>query len=144
MKYLNYKTLLILLTTLTLVGCQKNTEDYLNHLEGYWEIESVILADGKKKEYTFSNTIDYIFVNIDSLKGFRKKLKPSFNGTYETSKLAENFDIKIENDSLNMYYKTPYATWKETILNASEGQLRVINKDGIIYNYKSYEPINLD
>ena len=88
--------------------------------------------------------IDYIEVT-DSLSGFRRKLKPNLFGTFETSKSEERFNIKIENDSLNIYYKTPYAEWKETILNANESQLVILNntnKD--VYIYKRYESLDLD
>ena len=62
MKYLNYNIILIVLITLFSVGCNKNNIDSIEHLEGYWEIESVILIDGNQKDYTFSDTIDYIFL----------------------------------------------------------------------------------
>jgi hypothetical protein len=143
MKYLNYKIILLASTILITISCAENKQDYINHLEGYWEIESVMLQDGTKKDYTFSNTVDYISVN-DSLTGFRKKLKPNFNGTFETSKNSEMFVLIFENDSLNMYYKTAFDSWKETVLNANENQLTVINKNGIIYKYKKYEPLNLN
>ncbi|PNQ72247.1 hypothetical protein C1T31_13055 [Hanstruepera neustonica] len=143
MKYLNYNITLISLIVLLLISCKNNNEDYVNHLNGYWEIESVILPDGQQKDYTFSDTVDYITVN-DSLTGFRKKLKPTFNGNFETSNLVENFTVKFENDSLNLYYKTPYDHWKETVLNANDNNLQVINASKIIYNYRKYQPINLD
>ncbi len=126
-----------------LSACKKNTEDTLQHLSGYWEIESVLLKDGSKKTYNFNETIDYIEIT-DSFKGFRKKMKPLFNGTYETSKVIEKFQLKIENDSLNIYYKTPYTNWKETILAASKTQLKIINKNNIIYLYKRYIPMTID
>ena len=88
--------------------------------------------------------IDYIEVT-DSLNGFRRKLKPNFQGTYETSKSIEFFTIKLENESLNIYYKTPYANWKETILEANESQLIIVNntnKD--VYLYKRYEALDLE
>lgn len=143
MKYLNYKLKLIVLTILFLISCNKNKIDNFHALEGYWEIESVTLVDGTKKDYTFSNTIDYISIN-DNLTGFRKKLKPSFNGTFETSKDAEIFSIVIENDSLNLYYETPFDNWKESILKINDQQFVSINKNKIIYTYKRYEPISLD
>ena len=143
MKYSNYKFALSLLTFLLLFHCKPDSTDYLNHLEGYWEIESVILNNGEQKDYTFSDTVDFISMN-DSLNGTRKKLKPNFSGTFETSKNSESFTIKFENDSLNMYYKTPFDNWKETVLKATATQLTIINTKNMIYNYKRYEPLDLD
>jgi hypothetical protein len=135
----NYFWILVLL----IFSCSKNPESYIQHIDGYWEITEVIFPDGNKKEYTFNETIDYISVN-DSLNGFRKKLKPGINGTYFTSEDAEALVIKIENDSLNIYYSTRYNTWKETILEATPENLRVINDNKTVYLYKRYTPINLD
>lgn len=124
-------------------SCSKNPETLLTHLNGYWEIEEVTLENGTKKQYQFSETIDYISIN-DSLKGFRKKLKPGINDTYFTSDDAEAITLKIEDNQLNIYYKTAYAEWKETVLEASEKHLKVSNENNTIYLYKRYTPIRLD
>ncbi|MBO6881833.1 lipocalin family protein [Winogradskyella sp.] len=134
---------LIWLLSIVLLGCSENPETYIQHLEGYWEIEEVTLADGTTREYTFNETIDYISLN-DSLFGFRKKLKPGINDTYYTSDDAESLKIKIENGDLNLYYSTPYAEWTETVLEASPERLKIKNADNNVYLYKRYTPINLD
>ena len=128
---------------LLILNCSTNPETLIPHVEGYWEIEEVTLVDGSKKEYQFNETIDYISVN-DSLTGFRKKLKPGINDTYFTSDDAESLTLKVENDSLNIYYSTPYANWKETVLEATPEHLKLINQNKIVYLYKRYTPINLD
>lgn len=138
------KKLALLLTILVLtVGCSKNPENYIEHLNGYWEIDEVTLPDGSKRDYNYNDTVDYISVS-DSLTGFRKKMKPNFDGSYSTSNDAENFKLKIENDSLNVYYKTPYAQWKETILEATQDRMLVKNRDNLLYTYRRYEPLDLN
>ena len=101
------------------------------------------MHDGLEKDYTFSSSVDYIMVN-DSLKGFRKKLIPNIDGSYTMSQDAEAIEIKIENDSLNLYYKTRMATWKETVLKATEDELKIINSKKDVYLYKRYQPLDLD
>lgn len=128
---------------LLILSCTKNPETFIPHIDGYWEISEVTMPDGSKKEYRFNETIDYISIN-DSLTGFRKKLKPGINDTYFTSDDTENLEIKIENDSLNIYYNTPFASWKETVLDATPETLKVINQNDIVYLYKKYTPINLE
>ena len=128
---------------LMLAGCSKNPESFITHLNGYWEIDEVTLPDGSKRDYNFNETIDYIKVT-DSLTGFRKKLKPNFQGTYTTSSDAETLKLVIENDSLNVYYKTPYSDWKETIIEASENRMVVKNHDNLLYVYKRYEPLIIE
>ncbi|MGB3606613.1 hypothetical protein [Psychroserpens sp.] len=134
---------LIFLIPCILLSCSKDSNDILMHVEGYWEIEEVTLSNGVKKAYNFNDTIDYIELS-DSLTGFRKKLKPNFRGTYDTSKSSESFIIKIESDSVNVYYETLYATWKETILEADEMHLLVVNANQDHYLYKRYQPLDLD
>ncbi|MFH4963969.1 hypothetical protein V8G69_03115 [Gaetbulibacter sp. M235] len=134
------KRIFITLIILTSLSCKKNPETYIEHLNGYWEIEKVILASGEEHSYNYNEFIDYFSVS-DSLEGFRKKLRPLLNGTFEASKDAEQFNLKIEHDSLNIYYKTDFSNWKETILQASENDLKIINKDKNIYIYKPYKPI---
>ncbi len=134
------KRILVILIVLTNLSCNKNPETYIKHLNGYWEIEKVILASGEEHSYNYNEFIDYFSVS-DSSKGYRKKLRPLLNGTYEASKDAEQFNLKIEHDSLNIYYKTNFSNWKETILRASESELKIINKDKNIYIYKPYKAI---
>jgi len=124
-------------------SCSPNPESYIEYINGYWEIDEVTLHSGIKKDYNYNDTIDYFEIS-DSLTGFRKKLKPNFVGTYETSKDAESIKIIIENDSLNIYYSTRFAKWKETILFATNEQLKIINEDKNVYLYKRYEPLNLE
>jgi len=140
-KKLKFTSLLFVL--LIISGCSKKTSESLNLLEGYWEIEKVTLKDGSVKEYNYNDTIDFISLN-DSLQGIRKKMKPNFMGTFETSNDEETFTIKIENDSVNVYYETLFDAWKETILSITKDQLQVVNKNNAIFLYKRYEPINID
>lgn len=136
------RTLVILLCVICL-GCSKTNTIDINAINGYWEIEEVTLSNGAIKQYNFNETIDYIKIN-DSLKGFRKKLKPSFNDAYFTSANAENLVLKTENDSVNLYYSTPFAQWKETILEATNERLMLVNENNDVYLYKRYTPIKLD
>ena len=131
------------LICLFILSCSQNPETNIEHLQGYWEIQEVTMADGSKKEYKYNETIDFISVN-DSLKGFRKKLTPGINDTYYTSDDAENIQLKIEDNALNIYYSTPYANWKETVLEATKEHLKIMNDAENIYLYKRYVPINLD
>lgn len=125
------------------MACGKNPESFISHINGYWEIDEVTLADGSKRDYTYNDTVDYFNIT-DSLTGFRKKLKPGFDGKYTTSDDAEALKLKLENNNLYIYYTTPYAEWKETVLNATEQQLLIINEQNIKYLYKRFEPINVE
>jgi len=135
------KRLILSFLTLLLFNCTNNPERFIPFFEGYWEISEVTLPDGTKKIYDFNNTVDYIKIS-DNLTGFRKKLKPTLTGSFQTSNDGEELQLKIENDSLNVYYNTPFAQWKETILSASENELLIINKAKVRYLYKRYQQID--
>ena len=134
------KRLSLLVFTVLTLSCSNNPKDFIPYVEGYWEINEATLPDGTKKTYNYNDTVDYIEIS-DSLTGFRKKLKPNFDGTFQTSSDVEHLSLKIENDSLNIYYSTPYAKWKETVLLASENELLVINKAKVRYLYKRFQPL---
>lgn len=121
-------------------ACGKSPEQFISHLNGYWEIDEVTLPDGSKRDYVYNDTIDYLSIT-DSLTGFRKKLKPDFNGKFVTSDDAEALELKIEDHTLYIYYTTPYANWKETVLKATDTQLLIENDQNIKYLYKRYIPM---
>ena len=49
-------------------------------MNGYWEINSVMIEGKEIKNYPFSGTIDY-FILDEKNKGFRKKVKPKIDGS---------------------------------------------------------------
>lgn len=134
------KNTIYIILIILVISCTKNPDSLIEHVAGYWEIESVTLPNGTKKEFTINQTIDFISVN-DSLKGFRRKMTPRFDGKYETSNDAEILQLKIENDSLNLYYSTAFSKWKETVLVANENRLKIVNQNNNIYLYKRFTPI---
>jgi len=134
-------SLILILTVF--YSCSPNLETFIPHINGYWEIDKVTVHNGNNRDYNYNDTIDYFELN-DSLIGFRKKLKPNFMGTFETSKDVEKIKVVLENDSLNIYYTTSFASWKETILLATNEQLKIINQNKDVYLYKRYQPLNLE
>lgn len=137
------KKLIVIIYFFTFLNCSDNPESYIDHLPGYWEIDEVTLPDGTKRDYNYNETIDFFTIS-DSLTGFRKKLKPNFDGSFSTSEDAEAITLVIENDSLNIYYKTQFSEWKETVVKATETQLIIQNQNQLRYMYKRYEPLDLN
>ena len=137
------KRTFILIVVLACFSCAKDPNTLLPYVEGYWEIEEVTTSDGAKKEYTFSNTIDYIELT-DSFTGFRTKVNPILDGSFETSATKERIQLHIGGDSLHIFYKTPFNSWKETILSADKDHLLILNEHKVLYLYKRYQPLELD
>lgn len=130
------KAILLFLTVIMYSCKNQDPNEQIQYLDGYWSIEKVILEDGKEKDFTLSTTVDFIEVNGKT--GIRKKVQPKLDGTFLTSNKVETFDIKIEDDSLRLYYTTPFDSWKETVLKAKDSSLVVLNRDGKTYFYKKF------
>ena len=137
---LNMKKIYIL--GLLLVSCkQEIKENDINKINGYWEIEKVILKDGEKKDYKINETIDYF--QLKDKKGFRQKVMPQLDGTYKTNDLKETISISSENGSYYVNYTTSYGKWKEEIIEIQDSVLVLKNEDELEYNYKRYEPFSI-
>ena len=121
---------------------QTNHEEQLSHINGYWEIEEVIMPDGEKKDYTINTLID--FIEISDSTGFRKKVAPQLDGTFKTTDDTEKIEVKIEEGKVRLHYSTPFYSWKETVERADETHLIIENEDEKIYKYKRYEGLNLE
>jgi hypothetical protein len=127
----------------TLISCGKqNPAENKDKIAGYWEINSVKMQDGTKKDFTINTTID--FIEITGNKGIRTKVSPQIDGSFIHHGTAETFNIKIEDDSLRLYYETPYDSWKETIISVTDEALKVLNKDDKIYSYKKFKKFNIN
>jgi hypothetical protein len=133
------KAFFLLLFPVFIFGCNRATsEEKIENLNGYWEITKAELPEGITKEFRFSELVDYI--SVDSTAGFRKKVRPQLDGSFISSEDEEFFKVKVENDSINLYYSTPYAKWKETVISSEENELMILNPQGIIYTYKRFTP----
>ncbi len=101
------------------------------------------LNNGTEKSYKINETVDYIQILNDSV-GVRKKMKPKFDGTYSTTNFQEKFTFNLSENGLELNYKTPYYSWKETIQSISKSEMTVVNDNKDVYLYKRYQPIKLD
>ena len=125
------------------MGCSQSiTLNDIQQLNGYWEIEKVEFPNGQIKEYSISTTIDYI--ELDQMKGFRKKVQPQLNGAYKTSNDAESFDIVRKENTFLFFYGKGTAQWEETLIQIDKNEFAVRNVENKIYYYKRFEPLLID
>ncbi|MGB5359503.1 hypothetical protein [Eudoraea sp.] len=135
------RKLVSLLSFICFLACsEKISVSDLNHISGYWEIKEVKFPDGESKEYDVNMTIDYFEYN--NKIGFRKKVQPRFDGTYNTSNDAESFQI-IERDGFFwMRYQNDLSSWEEQITEITKTNMVLKNKEGLSYHYRRFVPIN--
>ena len=124
------------------LGCGTSVQiEDIAYLNGYWEISEVEFPSGQTKEYAISTTIDYMELN--GMKGFRKKVQPQLDGSYQTSDDAENFEINEQDGVVRIFYGQGTQQREETLMELGENSFSVRNMEEKIYRYKRYEPINL-
>ena len=139
---MNLKFMILFLLVFA-ISCEKpNPEAQKQNLSGYWEIKSVKMPDGEKKEFDINTVVDFIDLNGEN--GTRTKVSPKFDGTFTTNGISENFTLKIEEDSLRMYYKTQFDAWEETVIEAKDSTLTVKNRDNKIYTYSKFKKFDFE
>ncbi|MHA7943683.1 lipocalin family protein [Formosa sp. 3Alg 14/1] len=136
------KQLIVFFSLIILTSCASKPEIELSNLNGYWEIEEVILADGTSHIYKINETVDFIALN-DSLSGYRQKMKTDADNTFTPVTTKEQLKVITENDSLKVHYHTPFSDWKETIIELNNDRFKVVNQHQNVYIYKRYIPLNL-
>ncbi len=137
------RKIIIYTVLITFFSCSKpHPKSFIKHLNGYWEIERVQLSNGTEKKYNYNQSVDFFEIN-DAI-GIRKKVQPKLDGSFITTNDREVFTIKIENDSLRMYYKNSLSSRKETVVLAKENQIIIKNEAGNTYFYKPYQKITLE
>ena len=135
------RKLISLLLFFCFLACsEKISVSDLNHINGYWEIEEVKFPDGESKEYDVNMTIDYFEYN--DMKGFRKKVQPTFDGTFNTSSDAESFQINIRDGLYWMSYQNDLSSWEDQIIRITKTNMVLKNKAGLSYHYRRFQPIN--
>jgi len=132
----------IVAVSLFLMACQHQVKpEDVAKLNGYWEIEKVLLSEGKVKDYTINETYD--FFEIKGNQGIRQKVMPRLDGSFETNELQEKVSVVYEKDKTYLKYETPYAKWREELKSLSDKELVLLNAENKEYHYKKTTPIKI-
>ncbi len=132
-----------LILVFLIAGCtHQDPMAQLGHLNGYWEIEQVEISKDSIREFKINENVD--FIELKEGTGFRKKVRPEFDGTYTITHDQEKVVAKIEEGNLNLYYTTAFDSWKETVQRADQDKLSLKSDRGIIYHYKRFTPLLSD
>lgn len=134
---------LLWISILLIFSCQNKPDAHLQFIEGYWEIVQVEKEGQIIKSFSINPDIDY-FKIFDKKNGFRKKLKPRFDGSFETSKDTLKFDVEISENKLYLIYNNDLLTLREHVEKANANRLIISNTEGFKYTYKPYEPLDLN
>jgi len=126
-----------------LLGCKKTAvaEADLQYLNGYWEIAEVEFPDGSKKQYSVNPSID--FIKLKDGEGFRKKMQPRFDGSYDTSNDTEFFTVSENQETYTLRYKNEFSEWEEKLVSVDSLSFSVTNEEGVTYSYRRFQPIKI-
>lgn len=134
-------TILIALAVLASACSQKVKREDVANLKGYWEISYVEAPGQEKKEYGVNPVVDYF--EIKNGKGLRRKVMPQFDGSFIDASQPESVKLIDSADNVYLSFRTRYGAWSERVIAVSEKQLVLLNKSGIEYHYKKFEPFNI-
>ena len=135
MKKINF--IIIILYVLFFYSC--NESKNLKYLNGYWEISSVSIEGKEVKNYSFSGTIDYFI--LDENNGYRKKVKPKIDGSFEITMHEIEFIIEMKKNDIYLVYGKG-KNFVESIVKLDSTKMILKNMDGFFYEYKRFFPNN--
>ena len=132
----------ILILLITLISCDnKVSEQDIQLLNGYWDINKVESVNKKVTQYGANSTIDYYFINEQN-KGFRKKTTLDFSGTYKTNNIKDKIIIENKNDDFILKTSTSLASWEDIIITLTKDKLVLKNEKGDLFYYNKHEKFN--
>jgi len=138
--------LLIALLTVSIlfISCKKKKPEKVDaqFLNGYWEIDYVIMNDGSKKEYNFNEYVDYF--ETKNKTGFRTKVKPNFNRKYTSNFQKINYTLEKKNDTILIKYKSSTTIITEKLFSTNKNKLGIKSENGNLYFYKKYLPVIIE
>lgn len=139
-------SLLAITFVIFFISCNKNNNNADNYIKnikyinGYWEISKVIKNGQVIKNYDFNGTVDFYFLD-DKNQGYRKKVKPIINGSFDIT--MHQMVLKIKEDKKNLYLVYgENEEYSETLIKLDSMSLITKNNDGRIFEYKRFYPKN--
>lgn len=133
---------IILLSTLLLLSCTTKVDsNAIPKINGYWEIQQVVMPNGEKKEYKINETIE--FFQILKRKGFRQKVMPQFDGRFLTNTLKDTIQIIRKENQFFILNTTRYGKWEEEIIQLEDSILVIKDKKKVKYTYRRYIPFSI-
>ena len=134
------KKIILLVFSVIIISCLEDNKIEL--LNGYWEIESVKKEGQLIRKYPFSNTIDYFYIN--ELEGYRKKVTSQSNGRFMVTLHQADLTISKEKGEYILRYPDRNKTYFESIKEIDSQQLIILDKEGYIYRYNRYIPLEVN
>lgn len=131
------KKLIYLLLIVVFISCSNN-EEKIKAIEGYWNIDEVILPNGSEREFPFSNHMDHF--EIDGFKGVKNRVSPTYDGSFVSYGDPVSFVWEEKKGDLWLSFKQGEQAYSQKVDKATEETLVLIHDNGTRYTYKAYTP----
>lgn len=129
------KNIWILGIVILLCSCtEKVSFTTLQKLNGYWQIEKVLPAEGEKKEYTVNENYEYF--ELQNKVGFHKKVRWQPMGKFLVDDLQEKVEAVSEKDAILLKFSSPYGKHQESIVELTDSLLVLESEKGDAFYYK--------
>ena len=131
------KKIIYLILVSVVISCTSN-EDKIKAVEGYWNIEQVLMPDGNEREFPFSNHMDHF--EIDGYKGVNNRVSPTYDGGFISYGNPIYFEWEEKDGDIWLTFQEGEASYKQTVKKATKETLVLLHENGTRYTYKSYTP----
>ncbi len=124
-----------LLLIVFLTSCQQKVkQEALENLTGFWEITEVTSKQGRSKDFSINEVIDYFAYS--NWEGRRYKVMPMYDDTIQQNAISEKFTVVDSNEVFYFKYSNQGNTWTEELIGISADELTFKNSEGNEYVYK--------
>jgi hypothetical protein len=118
-----------------MISCSSN-EEKIQAIEGYWNIDEVILSDGTDREFPFSNHMDHF--EIDGFKGVKNRVSPRYNGSFVSYGNPIYFQWEEKDGDLCLTFQEGDGIYTQKVKKATKKTLVLLHENGTRYTYKRY------
>lgn len=131
------KKYIVLILAITLTACSSN-EEKIKAIEGYWNIDEVILPNGSEREFPFSNHMDHFEIN--GFKGVKNRVSPTYDGGFISYGNPIYFKWEEKDGDLLLTFQEGEASYIQTVETATKETLVLLHENGTRYTYKAFTP----
>lgn len=127
----------LILSILFLTSCSNNASKMVSAMEGYWNIDTVILADGTEREFPFSNHMDHF--EIEGNNGVKNRVSPTFDGNFVNYGSPVPFTWESVDGKVVLTFKDGEERYQQILETCNDSKLVLLHENGTEYTYKAFE-----
>ncbi len=129
------KTIFILLL-LAITSCTTSTNETLQSINGYWNIDTVEMEDGSDREFPFSNHMDHFAISETS--GVKNRVSPTYDGKFINYGSPVPFKWKDRDGKLFLMFNDGESKYEQEVVEANAETMTLLHENGTRYLYKRY------